>query len=138
MKQTMKQELILARYVRLVHKYVPCPRVLKKKLIRDVKMNIRQYLQVHPDYGYAEVEAHFGKPQTIAASYIEDMDLQELVKAVHKRNRRLNVVLASASAVLVLWSAVCIYEFFDHVSHVNGFVESYIIDFSTEPPADLP
>ena len=138
MKQTLKQKLIIARYVRLVRKHLPCPRGLKKKLIQDVKMNVRQYLQDFPDCGFAEIERHFGKPQTIAASYFGDMDMQELVRAVYRRNRRMNIVFTIALLVLVLWSVVCIRAFSHHVSHVNGYVGSYITDFSTEPPADLP
>ena len=136
MKQTLKQTRIIARYVRLVRKNLPCPHALKKKLIQDVKMNVRQYLQELPDCGYAEVEAHFGKPQTIAVSYIGDMDMQELVRTVYRRNRCLNVVFAIALLALALWSAVCIQAFFNHVGHANGYVESYIIDHSAQTPKD--
>ena len=138
MKQILKQKLIIARYVRLVRRHLPCPRALKKKLILDLKVNARQHLQDFPDCGYAEIETHFGKPQTIAASYIGDMDMQELVRAVYRRNRRINIVFAIALFVLALWSAVCIRAFSHHVSHVNGYVGSYITDYSTEPPTDLP
>lgn len=133
MKQTIKQRFLLWRYVRRIRMCLPCPGTLKKKIISEIKMNIRQYMQEHPNAAVSQIEDHFGNPKTIVASYVADMDMVELVKAVHKRNKALRSVCACACAALILCTAYFIHEINRCIKRENDYVETYIVEFSNEP-----
>lgn len=136
--QVIKQRMALWRYLCQIRKCLPGPRVLKKAVIYEIGRNIGQYLQASPDADFSQIENHFGRPKDIAKSYIGDLDMQELVLSVHKRNQTVKVILGCASVVLLLWAVICARAIWNHYKDINGYAESYIIDLSTEPPADLP
>lgn len=93
----------LKRYYRSIRKDLPCSYKMKKRIIQQIQESVDQFLEQNPDADFDAVQLHFGEPQTIALSYIEDQDTPELLRKMRIKKRIITIVAGAMVAVLVIW-----------------------------------
>lgn len=124
----MTLERDLRHYYHSISSYLPCSTRLKKRILCEIRENVSMYRQDFPDADFSQIKAHFGLPQTIAASYIDDLDTPELLNALRIRKKIVSLVIGALLFVLLMWGIVVTAAYIQCVSVTNGFVESYIVE----------
>ena len=128
----MKKGNIAAwRYLWKVGGWLPCSGKLKREIMARIKTVLDDYLNDHPDADFAELSHRFGTPQQIAASYIEEMNVQDLLKQLRIRRKIICIVVATALTFVSLWAGVVITALIRHVKAMDGYLivgEAEVID----------
>lgn len=120
------------RYMRQVRSCLPCNGKKKRKLLDRLREELDGYLAENPEAGMEELRQRFGEPRQIAASYVAEMDMPELLRSLRFRRRIVSIAAAVAIGILLMWAAVVTTALVEHRKSVNGyFGEAYI----TEEPA---
>lgn len=94
----------LRRYYRTVFNYLPCSRKLKNKILQEIKGNVTAYLEEHPQATISDIESHFGTPRSIAAAYVDDMNTEELIHALHIRKKVVTTIVSTLLTIVLLWA----------------------------------
>ena len=126
-------DFAIRRYCRRVRSYLPCSRKEKQEFLTDLEKQLRRYAADHPGCTAADLRAHFGKPRQIAVSYLEDMELPQVLKALNVRRRIAGVILAGAAVAFTMWSAY--YLYFHFFPQDNEDIPTYYI---TQDEVHLP
>ena len=108
------------RYLQEIRGWLPCSRKLKNAILERIRNTVREYLTDNPESSYEELMERFGSPQQIAATYVEDMGTDELLRDLRIRRRIIGAVAATAIAVVALWVGFITAAYVDHVNDVNG------------------
>lgn len=124
----------LRRYLRTIRSYLPCSRKVKKQILKEIQGNVNAYLEENPKADYAQIEVRFGSPKSIAAAYVDDMDTQELLHALHIRNKIRIAIVSSLFGIVLLWAVGVSYIMIHEVTHFPGTV--YIEVEKTENNSD--
>ena len=128
----MKKGNIAAwRYLWKVRGWLPCSGKLKREIMARIKTVLNDYLNDHPNADFAELSHRFGTPQQIAASYIEEMNVQDLLKRLRIRKKIICIVIATALTLVLLWAGVVITALIRHIKDMNGYLivsEAEVID----------
>lgn len=93
----------LRKYFRSISSLLPCGGKQKRLILGTARNNVAVYLQDHPDADFAQIQQHFGTPEEIAAAFVSDMDMPELLGALRSRRRVFVAVIAALIAALLLW-----------------------------------
>ena len=93
----------LQQYYRQIKRWLPCGGSLKKQLMSTIVATIEEYRIEYPDADFPTLQAHFGSPQQIAASFVDEMDTAELLSALKIRRRIIQIVLICLFIALFLW-----------------------------------
>ena len=93
----------LKRYYRNIRKDLPCSYKMKKRIMQQIRESVDQFLEQNPDADVDAVQLHFGEPQTIALSYIEDQDAPELLRKMRIKKKVLAIIVAAMSLILAIW-----------------------------------
>jgi len=101
-----RQRSALRRYLREIHGCLPCSGAEKKRILAEFAGSVDAYLMEHPDAPPEEIRANFGEPVSIAASYVDSMDMETLLHAMRKRRSILTAVIALVTAILIVWFAI--------------------------------
>ena len=109
----------LRRYYRAIRRRLICPRALRRQTLENLQSNVAEYLEGHPGAAMADIEAHFGTPESFANDVLCTLELQEIRSYTRKWRLVRIVVLGAVAAGLIWFTAVCILT---------------IIDASREPP----
>ena len=72
-------------------------------ILSNIRENVEAYLQGNPQADIVQIRAHFGTPQELAASYVADLDMPNLLKELRVRRRVMTAVTAGLLAILLLW-----------------------------------
>lgn len=131
----MQQAKHISRYIKNVKKVFPWGYPKKKKILKELKYNLKLFFSEHPDVSYEDLCIHFGTPD----SYIDDrMSLyspDELRRSVQIKKRKYLIIgLIIAFIILVLiCSAIYIKRYIDEncASVISeGFIaeDSFIIE----------
>ena len=86
-----KQNWYVRRYVRAVSGFLPCSGKVKKPLLDTLRAQAEEYIAVGGDA--AALEQRFGTPQQVAAAWVDEMEMPELLKALRSRRRVVLTVL---------------------------------------------
>lgn len=111
----------LRRYQRQVRSYLPCSGKQKRRILTDIQERIGTFVDEHPDCTFAEIEAHFGTPQTIAAACLENMELTELLRTIRLRRRMVTIVVSAVMIAIALWAGCVTAAYNEHVADTNGY-----------------
>lgn len=95
----------LKRYYRSIRKDLPCSYKMKTRIMQQIQESVDLFLEQNPDADFEAVKAHFGDPQTIALSYIEDQDAPELLRKMRVKRKVLAIVAGAMALILVAWMA---------------------------------
>ncbi len=123
---TKHDEAALRRYLRTVRGMLPCDRKQKRHILKELQCSVDTFLAEHPDAEFHQLQAHFGTPEQIAASYIADLDTPTLLRAMHARKRVITIVAATALAILLTWACVVTWAVINHSNTDNGYYTTTI------------
>lgn len=70
------------KYYREVEKKLICSRSIKKKTMKDLKLNVNNYLIEFPNATLEEIRKHFGEPE----DFEQYIDPKNLIKKLHNKN----------------------------------------------------
>lgn len=96
-----KTEKAYRRYLRQVRRMLPCPRRVRQTLLSPLENNLKEFLAEHPDADFAQLKAQFGEPETIAAAYVENTEIAELLKS-YRIGKRIVLWIAIVALAVVL------------------------------------
>ncbi len=123
------------RYMRQVRSCLPWGRKIRRELLDRLRGELDGYLAENPEAGMEELRQRFGEPQQIAASYVEQMEMPELLRSLQVRRRFVSILAALAIGIFLMWAAVVSIALVEHRKSVNGyFGEDYI---TVEPAVPL-
>ena len=120
----------LKKYYSQINKELICPYKEKRKILSDLKANIRRYLEEHPDASFDVIQEHFGTPQQIVEAYIAEIDMPELVRQLNVKNRIVSAVCIALGFCVLLWLGSVIIAIIDSHLSANLIIESYITEES--------
>lgn len=113
----------LNQYYRDVYHCLPCDRKMKKKIIIRLKENLDGYLEEHPSAGTKEVMEHFGTPQQIAGTYIEEMTTSEIIMKFGVKKRVVAGVALIAAIAVVAYLMVLAAAYAKEKDSADGYYE---------------
>lgn len=123
----MKQQLI-DLYLKQVKKY--CPLSFRKKLITELKSDLLDFLNDHPDSTLENIYQHFGTPETFASEYILAMDNEQRQKLIHRSKWNKRCVLAGAILIVLIIFTAAVWIVHENSQHVLLYYSEEIIDLS--------
>lgn len=97
-------------YIRSVSGALSCTGNMKKRIVSQIRDSVEEYMQENPNADLAMVQAHFGTPQEIAASYVDEQDRSVLLKKLSIRKRILAIVAGVMAVILLMWVGFVIWE----------------------------
>lgn len=112
----------LNRYYREVRSWLPCSRKPKESIMSQLQENIRDYLEQHPNADAAQIRAHFGDPETIAAAYVDEMGTDVLLRDLRIRRKIVSVTAGAMAAILALWMGVVGWAVVRELDSSNGCI----------------
>ncbi len=128
----------LKQYYRDISKNLPVGRKQKQQTILAITQSVEDYLAAHPLADFQAVQAHFGAPQEIAASYIENMATPEILKKFRFRKTVLTILCATAATALLLWGSIIVYAIVKDANRgetfliVDSIEEFDVTEYDTE------
>lgn len=115
-----KNERALERYYKEISSWLPCSRKLKKQIIGQIQRCVEEYLEHNPDADITPLKNHFGDPQTIAATYVENTGTAEILKHLRIRKRIVRIVATVMAFILIMWACVVSWATIDAKESING------------------
>lgn len=116
---------VLNRYYRNIYKCLPVNRKQKQQILDQIHQSLDGYLAENPSADMSQIMQHFGKPEEIASSYVENMTTPEILKKFRIRRTVLAIACAVAAAALLLWGTVVAISFYNELDESGG---SIIVD----------
>jgi len=99
----------LQNYFREVQKALPCGSCEKKKILRDLRLSVENFLEENPGATFDAVESHFGTPAQIADTYTEEMPPRELQRKLKIKKWVIGIIAGAVVCALLMWGiAICI------------------------------
>lgn len=123
-----KNERALKRYYKEISCWLPCSRKLKKQIIGRIQYCVEEYLEQNPDADIAQLKNHFGDPQTIAATYVENTGTAEILKDLRIRKRIVRIVATVMVFILIMWAGVVCWATIRTDSLSNGSVDRVVYE----------
>ena len=75
------------KYLRRVRGWLPCTRRMKNDIMARIEESLLSWSQDNPNCTYPDIEAQFGKPEKIAAVYVENVGAEELLHNLHVKKK---------------------------------------------------
>lgn len=126
-------------YFRQIQALIPLSRK-KRQIVEQFKQTV---LGESPDDSYEQLLMRYGKPEEVAASYLSGWSPEDLIMALHLRQRRWRIVIASLLAAVVLAGMFLGYISWYAFTHPTGYViisPAYVDEhpgmYEDEPPLD--
>ncbi len=95
-------------------------------ILSNIRENVEAYLQGNPQADIVQIRAHFGTPQELAASYVADLDMANLLKELRVGRRVMTAVTAGLLAILLLWGCGIAAVVAEHHAVISGYYESIV------------
>ena len=92
------------KYLRRVRGWLPCTRRMKNDIMARVEESLLSWSQDNPNCTYPDIEARFGKPEKIAADYVDNLGTAELLKNLHIKKKIVTAVTAVAVTIALIWA----------------------------------
>ncbi|MBR2888869.1 MAG: hypothetical protein IKC09_01165 [Oscillospiraceae bacterium] len=109
-------------YFRQIRGWLPCSRRLKNQILEPLEASVDEFIQKNPDANLAQIQAHFGTPEQIAAACVDEMDPGVLIRDLRVRRRVVAIVSAVAAFVVATWLGVVGWAIVNELNHVNGTI----------------
>lgn len=110
----------LKRYYRSIHRELPCSFKMKKRIMQQIYESVNLFLEQNPTADFETVQSHFGEPQTIALSYVEDQDAPALLRKMRIKKIAIAIVAVTMALVLVSWIAAMTWAIINEQQAQNG------------------
>lgn len=99
---------VYQHYVKKVRSLLPCGPRKKAQIMAQFTSSLSVYQSEHPEADYSQLIAHFGTPEEIAATCVENTVAADLLRMLRIRRRIIAVVAGSITAMLLLWTAILV------------------------------
>ena len=111
----------LRRYLRSVRSMLPCSGAQKKRILEEIRCNANAFLEDQPNADSSQLQIHFGTPEQIAASYVDNMDMSALLKTIRIKKRIFTTVVAAVLAILLSWACTVTWAIIKANDQNNGY-----------------
>lgn len=118
----------LKRYIRSISNALPCSGKMKRQVVSQIHNSIIDYVQENPDADFAAVQSHFGTPQEIAASYVDNQDTSALLRKMSIKKKVLTIVAGVMAIILLIWIGVVTWGIGEAKKTTGGIVEVIVGD----------
>lgn len=112
----------LSGYYREIRSWLPCSRKQKEQILGRFRDSVQAYLDENPGADFEQIRSHFGTPEQIAGTYVEELGTAELLRSLRVRRRVLTIIAATAAFVLVSWLCSVGWAIAKEITYVNGHV----------------
>ena len=113
-------------YIRQVQSKLPCAGKEKRRIMEALRGNIETFLKDNPEAEAADVEAHFGSPESIAYSCVEQTELDDVIRKMRIRRIVVRIVAATAALAVLLWAGAVGWAIFNEWNSTHGYNEDTI------------
>ena len=113
----------LRRYYRQISAILPCEKRMKAEILSQLRESVEQFRTQNPDADFSAVQAHFGSPEQIAASYVDNQDADALIKKLRIKRRVITAVAAALTAIVLMWGAAVIWAAIDSKNSKIAYIE---------------
>lgn len=98
------------RYIGSVSNALSCSGKTKKRIISQIRDGVEDYLLQNPDADCEMIQTHFGTPQEIAASYVNEQDECQLLKKMSIKKKVLVIVAGVMASIFLMWIGFVVWE----------------------------
>lgn len=116
------------RYIRSVSDALACSGKAKKRILSQIRDGVEDYLLQNPGANLGSIQAHFGTPREIAASYVNEQDPSVLLKKISIKKKVLVIVAGVMAAVLLMWISCVTWATIDVKDTIGGTVGTSVKD----------
>lgn len=111
----------LQNYFREVQKALPCGSCEKKKILRDLRLSVENFLEENPGATFDAVESHFGTPAQIADTYTEEMAPRELQRKLKIKKWIIGIIAGAVACALLMWGIAIGIALINQFEHTGGY-----------------
>lgn len=111
------------RYLREIRSWLPCAGKLRRGSLERIGNILDEFLEEEPGADYGRIVERFGKPQQIAAAYVDEMETGELLNNLRVRRKVVRIILTTATLMITLWMGMIVTEIIDNHNQMNGYFE---------------
>lgn len=108
----------LSTYYNEISKFLPCKAGIKKSFICDLKERVSVFFEVHTDANMADVLEHFGRPEEIAATFLESLCPKDIKKVMSLKK----VIITGFVTVLAFLLVYLVLSFIDGTRSSRGYL----------------
>lgn len=112
----------LKTYYRDIRKALPCGWLHSRRLMKDLRGSIAEFLQESPNATFQEVTDRFGSAQQIAESYGEQLPPEKLRKSISIRKRIVAIIAASCAVAVMGWLIYLTYVTIELQNRGPGYI----------------
>ena len=116
----------LKKYYTGIRRELYCDTEAKKRILAAIKENVEAYLEEHPEATFENVQDRFGTPKQIATSYLEELEMPELIGKLKVRRTIVTAICTALGLVVLLWAVVVVIALIDSIQQSGGSGYSYI------------
>lgn len=116
----MEYSLHLNRYLWQIFRQLPGSWKQKKRILSRIAGSIQDYVSEGNLVTYVQLVCRFGKPEQIAAEYINSMEAEEYIGAFKSRRNVLGIVLTAVVLALLMWAGFLAFCYYDFADSING------------------
>lgn len=116
----------LKTYYRDIRKALPCGWFHSRRLMKDLRSSVAQFLQESPNATLQDITNRFGTAQQIAEAYAEQLSPEKLRKNISIRKRIVAIVAISCALAVAIWLMYTTVIAIKKLNEGPGFVEIYI------------
>ncbi|MBR2831616.1 MAG: hypothetical protein IKE57_01675 [Oscillospiraceae bacterium] len=128
-----KTEKAVRRYLRQVNKYLPCAAGMRHKLILQLHKGLNAFIHDEPDTNYEKIVAQFGRPEDVAASYVESAGTSEILRSLLIRKKIITVIIAVSAVIIISWAAVVTWAIIRENDTLNGVITKEVVEIESTP-----
>ena len=92
--------------------------------MEEIEATITSYLLENSNVTYDDMIARFGAPQQIAATYVEEMGTDELLRNLKIRKKVIRITAIALLSCVIIWIGGILVALYNSYNSVNG--QSYI------------
>lgn len=112
----------LNMYYKQIRQALPGNVFNRRRIMAGIKNGIEEYRLQNPDADMAQIKAHFGSPEQIAAAYIEEQSTGQLLKALHIRHKIVAIVAGVMAVILLSWAIFITSEIVNSHNQKYGYI----------------
>lgn len=114
------------KYCRSVRNLLPYPAKKRRFVLREIEANISACLEDNPSATLQDLEMRFGAPSQIAASYVDEMGTEALLKQLKVRRRIFALISTGVMLALLIWASMVTAVYIEFQKVDNGYFEETI------------
>lgn len=123
---------LIRRYCRQLRSLLPCNWWEKRKLISGLRQQMNAYAAERPNLTEDDLHTHFGTPEEVAVSCLENTDSTLLLSRILGRQYFAKAVTTCVMIALLVWVSLMGYILYDYLTP-DGYFEIIVIETGWRP-----